>query len=141
MNKIYGKGGVQVVITQDHFDQVGRKIRASIPAGLEFGGFAIEAQAKKTARVDTGRYRSSIGHSVIMLSKKGLKEGVSINPADAIWNVTQGIFGAWLYIGTNVKYAADLEARHGTLNKALVMMEPLVWQGLKKAIEGGTTIL
>ena len=141
MNKIYGKGGVQVVITQDHFDQVGRKIRASIPAGLEFGGFAIEAQAKKTARVDTGRYRSSIGHSVVMLSKKGIAEETAINPSDAIWRVTQGIFGSWLYVGTNVKYASDLEARYGTLHKAMTIMEPLVWQGLKKAIEGGTTIL
>ena len=113
----------------------------SIPAGLEFGGFAIERHAKQNARVNTGRYRSSIGHSQAMLSKKGKKEGVVINPSDAVWRITKGIGGVWLYVGTNVQYAPDIEAWDSTLHNALTAMHPLVMQGLKKAIQGGMTII
>ena len=141
MSNFYGKGGIHVVITKDHFDQVGRQIIQSIPAGLEFGGFAIERYAKQHALVDTGRYRSSIGHSEAMLTAKGQKQGIVINASDAIWKLTRGIGGIWLYIGTNVIYATDLEARTGNLHNAMVAMKELVMQGLKKAIEGGMRIL
>ena len=141
MSNFYGQGGISVRITKDHFKQVGDYINRAIPAGLEFGGFAIERYAKQNAIVDTGRYRSSIGHSQAMLTAKGQKQGVAINPADAIWNITKGIGGIWLYIGTNVEYAPDLEARTGNLYKSLIAMQELVMQGLKTAIQGSITII
>ena len=141
MNR-YTQGGIRVDIIKDNFDRVKTKIkRELLPAGLEFGGMAIERQWKATARVDTGRYRSSIGHSQDMLSEKGKAQGITINPHDAIWNLTSGVAGIWLYIGTNVKYAPDLEARYGTGYGAMETMKPLVLQGIKKALEGGLTIL
>jgi len=141
MGKFYGKGGVRVDIIKDHWDLAGRQILQSIPAGLEFGGFAIERHAKQHAAVDTGRYRSSIGHSQAMLTEKGKRQGTVINASDAVWRITKGIGGIWLYMGSNVQYAPDLEARDSTLYNALMAMHPLVMQGLKKAIQGGMTII
>ena len=141
MNKVYGSGGVRVEITKDHFDEVGQKIMNGIPAGLEFGGLGIEREAKANARVDTGRYRSSIGHSQSMLSKKGQAQGVSINPSDAIWNLEKTFGFIWLYVGTNVEYATDLEAKYGNLYKSMMRMAPLVMQGIRKSIEGSITII
>lgn len=133
MNK---SGGTYVEITKDMFDEVGRKIKRAIPAGLELGGMGIERTAKQDAKVDTGRYRSSIGHSQNMLTEKGSAKGISINPADAIWEITKGVGGIWLFIGTNVEYAPDLEARYGTLNNALMKCQMLIIKSLQEVLKG-----
>ena len=140
MGKIYGQGAIQVMITKDHFDAVERGIKKRIAAGLEFSGLGIERVAKQNAVVDTGRYRSSIGHSQNMLSEKGEAEGAAINPHDAVWDLTEGVFGIWLYIGTNVEYAPDLEAKYGNLHKSMEAMRGLVLSSLAKAVKGGMVI-
>jgi hypothetical protein len=129
-------GGFSVEIKKDYFKAVGQKIVAGIPAGLELCGFGIERVTKQDARVDTGRYRSSIGHSQNMLTAKGIAQKVQINPADAIWNLTKGIGGIWLYIGTNVEYAPDLERRYGTLLKAMHKCRNLLTESLKETLKG-----
>lgn len=130
------KGGVYVEITKDMFNEVGRKIKKAIPAGLELGGMGVERTAKQDAHVDTGRYRSSIGHSENMLTSKGSARGITINPSDAIWNLTEGIGGIWLFIGTNVEYAPDLEAKFGTLFNALMKSRELILVALREALKG-----
>lgn len=134
------RGGFRVEIKKDYFQRVGTKIKAGIPAGLELGGMGIERSAKQDAHVDTGRYRSSIGHSTNLLTAKGRVEQVQINPADAIWNILPEINMIWLYIGTNVEYAADLERRYGTLLKAMYKCRGLIFAALKKTLEGTMTI-
>jgi len=140
MNNTYGQGAIQVVITKDHFDAVGRGIKKRLAAGIEFTGFGIEAEAKKDAAVDTGRYRSSIGHSQNTLTEKGIKQGAAINPHDAVWKLTEGIAGIWLYIGTNVEYAPDLEAKYGNLHKSMETMKGLLLSSLGKAVKGAMVI-
>ena len=134
------KGGYRVDTTKDYFQLVGRKIKAGIPAGLELGGMGIERVAKQDAKVDTGRYRSSIGHSENLLTSKGAAKGVQINPSDAIWNMTKEILGIWLYIGSNVEYAPDLERRFGTLLTAMNKCKGLLLASLKKTLEGSITL-
>lgn len=128
------KGGFHCQITKDNFDRVGKHIRSAIPAGLELTGMGIERAAKADARVDTGRYRSSIGHSQNMITAKGAKQGVQINPADAIWKLTKGVMGIWLFIGTNVEYAPDLERRYGTLLKSMNACRGLLLAALKETL-------
>jgi hypothetical protein len=130
------RGGFYCQITKDHWNKVGTKIKAGIPAGLELCGFGIERVAKQDSRVDTGRYRSSIGHSTDLRTPKGIKEKVQINPDDAIWNLTKGVLGIWLYIGTNVEYAPDLERRYGTLLKAMTKCRGLLLASLKETMSG-----
>jgi hypothetical protein len=133
-------GGFHVTIVKDHWQILGKKIKAQIPIGLELTGMGIERSAKQEAAVDTGRYRSSIGHSTNLLTDEGVKKNVQINPADAIWKLTNGIIGIWLYIGTNVEYAPDLERRYGTLLNAMNANKGLLTQALKKALEGSIVI-
>ena len=134
------KGGFRVEIRKDYFQIVGKKIKAGIPAGLELTGMGIERVGKQDAKVDTGRYRSSIGHSTDMITAKGRKEKVQINSADAIWQLMPEITAIWLYIGTNVEYAPDLEKKYGTLLKAMYKCRELFTAALKKTLEGTMTI-
>lgn len=135
------KGGFYCQITKDNWDKVGKHLNAAIPAGLELCGFGIERVAKQDARVDTGRYRSSIGHSNDLRTQKGKDSNVQINPQDAIWNLTKGVLGIWLYIGTNVEYAPDLERRYGTLLKAMNKCKELLIASLKETMSGSIKII
>lgn len=134
------KGGFRCDIIRDNWIKIGKKIKAGIPAGLELTGMGIERVGKQDAKVDTGRYRSSIGHSQNMLTAKASKQGVQINPADAIWNLTKGVVGIWLYIGTNVEYAPDLERRYGTLVGAMNKCRNLLTASLKETMKGSLII-
>jgi len=134
------RGGFFCQITKDNWSKMGLKIKARIPAGLELTGFGIERAAKQVARVDTGRYRSSIGHSSDLRTPKGINEQVQINPDDAIWNLTKGVLGIWLYIGTNVEYAPDLERRYGTLLNSMNACRGLLLAALKETMKGSMII-
>ena len=129
-------GGFSVEIKKDYFQAVGKKIEAGIPAGLELTGMGIERVGKQDSHVDTGRYRSSIGHSTDMLTAKGKSKGVQINSADAIWKLAPEITFIWLYIGTNVEYAADLERKFGTLLTAMNKCKDLFLAALRETLKG-----
>lgn len=106
-----------------------------VPIILEACGLVAEAHAKEDARVDTGRYRSSITHTV---SGKGgqvhtyrddngkqFKESIEAVPAEE----------RAVYIGTNVEYAIHLEQKDHTIKNAVANhvseYKKIIKEGLK----------
>jgi len=102
------------------------------------GGLAIEAEAKDTARVDTGRLRASYSTN---WDDSGMAFAPVKSPAkggDGVSQPTRG-YGdlAVVRVGTNVEYAVYIEygtLRHPgyfTLTNAAMKIQPLIVEMLK----------
>lgn len=94
---------------KDNSADVSNTLNKRIPVILEACGGEAEKHGKKGARVDTGRYRASITHTV-----SGTGDKLHTYRDDRGKTFTERIIGVpeeerAVYIGTNVDYALYLE--------------------------------
>lgn len=125
---------VDITIKDNSRDLV-QKLDARIPIILEACGLEGEKFAKKDARVDTGRYRASITHTV---SGKGGK--VNQYRDDNGQMFTEDVVAVpesehAVYVGTNVDYAIYLERLDHTIKNAIANhiadYKKIIAEGLK----------
>lgn len=125
---------VEVKVT-DNSGKLKSTINQRIPVILEACGQVGEKHGKKGARVDTGRYRASITHTV-----SGEGEKVHVYRDDNRKQFTEEIFGVpeseqAVYIGTNVEYALYLEQKDHTIKNAvadhIAEYKKIITDGLK----------
>jgi hypothetical protein len=95
---------------------------------LSRSGFEFETVAKQGAKVDTGRYRASIGHfEPELLDRPNDKAGTQ----DSHWKPKRGA----LEVGSNVEYAVHLEKRYGNFANALEVTAPKMERHARTAYE------
>ena len=99
---------ISVTVTKNKISQLSAELQQRIAAGMELTGFGVEREWKGHARVDTGRYKSSIGH----WSDHIVKEGNPGKTSDPVWILYTTGADVQLYVGTNVEYAGWLERRY-----------------------------
>jgi len=133
------RSGISFKITKNKFPELTKDLINRTMAGVELMGMAVERTWKQEARVDTGRYKSSVGH----FSDEMVKENSKASPSDPVW--IPHMTGAFvqLYVGTNVEYAMSLEARYpnqGGAN-ALKVNEPLLIELINETLGEGFEIL
>lgn len=125
---------VDVKVT-DNSGEVIKSLNRRIPIILEACGLEAEKYGKKDARVDTGRYRASITHTV---SGEGAQ--VHTYRDDNGKQFTEEIVGVpeseqAVYIGTNVEYSIYLEQKDHTIKNAVANhineYKKIITQGLK----------
>lgn len=123
------------IIIKDNSKQLATIVNNRIPIILEACGLEAEKYGKKTARVDTGRYRASITHTV---SGKGGQ--VHQYRDDNGKQFTETVVGVpaeeqAVYIGTNVDYALYLEQLDHTIKNAVAdhiqEYKKIIKEGLK----------
>lgn len=127
---------------QDAKDRVAKKIDPEkIRQALILGGLAIEAEAKDTAQVDSGRLRASYSTN---WDGSGIQSAPVQAPAKAGDGVSQPSKGfgdiAVVRVGTNVEYALFIEygtrsiQPYLTVYKAALKLQSRVEQLLKDAV-------
>ena len=109
---------VEINVT-DNSKQLASAINNRIPIILEACGLEAEKHGKKAARVDTGRYRASITHTV-----SGTGGQLHQYRDDGGKQFTETVVGVpaeeqAVYIGTNVDYALYLEQLDHTIKNAV----------------------
>ena len=130
---------IKVIVTKNKIPQLEKELIYRIVGGIELAGMGVERAWKQTARVDTGRYKSSIGHWVADLVKPNPKA----SPNDSIWDLQNPGSFVQLYVGTNVEYAASLEGKYpnqGGAN-AIKITEGLIKAALFETMGEAFTIL
>lgn len=135
----------------DNSGEILKELQDKIPTVLEAWGLQGERHAKKYCTVDTGRLRNSITHAVSGKgsktytyseqyqkgSGKGGKKRKSLSKKQREATQTTETIPAIpasenaVYIGTNVSYAAPVEAGHILPNDGYVAPKPF----LKPAVE------
>ena len=119
----------------DNSDKIASSLDHRIPIILEACGLGGEKFAKKEARVDTGRYRASITHTV-----SGTETRVHQYRDDNGQVFTEEVVGVpekerAVYIGTNVEYALVLEQKDHTIKNAVAdhinEYKKIIQEGLK----------
>lgn len=95
------------------------KLEKRVPVILEACGLVGEEHAKKDARVDTGRYRSSITHTVS--GQGGQVHQYRDDGGKQFTETLQAVPESEraVYIGTNVEYALYLEQKDHTIKNAI----------------------
>lgn len=97
----------------DNSAQVIREFNRKCEIGLSAVGMKAEKYAKQDAPVDTGRLRNSITYATHSKHSSG-QEPAKTNDYDT--HATPEEFA--VYIGTNVEYAPQQEAKHHFLKNA-----------------------
>lgn len=131
--------GLRVDITKNNFGLLGKNILDKVELGLELAGYGVERTWKQEARVDTGRYKSSIGHWTNEMRKQNFKA----SSADSVWEQKNTGSSMQILIGTNVEYAMKLEKKYpsqGGVN-ALKTNEGLLLESIKEAVGEAVDLL
>jgi hypothetical protein len=127
---------------QDATDKIKKKIDPEkIKQTLILGGLAIEAEAKDTSRVDTGRLRASYTTNWDDSGMQSAPVQLPAKPGDGVSQPSKG-FGdiAVVRIGTNVEYAVFDEygtqkmTPSMTLHNAADKLLPKIQEMLKDAV-------
>jgi DNA-directed RNA polymerase subunit L len=103
----------------DNSKQFADALERRVPIILEACGLVGEEHAKNDARVDTGRYRSSITHTVS--GQGGQVHEYRDNNGKQFTETLQAVPESEraVYIGTNVEYALYLEQKDHTIKNAI----------------------
>ena len=109
---------IDVKVT-DNSNEILKSLDHRIPIILEACGLEAEKFAKQDDRVDTGRYRASITHTV-----SGTEARVHQYRDDSGKGFTEELVGVpenerAVYVGTNVEYALVLESKDHTIKNSI----------------------
>lgn len=125
---------IDVTVKDDSGKLIGT-INKRIPVILEACGLEAEKYGKKDARVDTGRYRASITHTVSGQGGKvhEYKDNNGQSFTEDIREVPES--ESAMYVGTNVDYAMYLEHLDHTIKNSIAdhvsEYKKIIKQGLK----------
>ena len=84
---------------------------------VEDGGYIIQNNWKDIAVVDTGRYKSSIGH----WTDEMVSDNKDASSDDAVWEISDQGLAIELQVGTSVPYGEKVEELYGHAGTALDM--------------------
>lgn len=125
---------IEVKVT-DNSAELAKSINNRVPVILDACGLEAEKFAKKGARVDTGRYRASITHTVSGQGGKvhEYKDNDGQSFTEDIRAVPEN--ESAMYVGTNVDYAMYLEHLDHTIKNSIAdhisEYKKIIKEGLK----------